>query len=152
MLIEHLATIQLLYMAERLYRLIFGSQIVTLKHMNLQGSMTQETLRSVYDATKIAYPNVYNAYSFESWLNFLKTNNLITTSDDVNYTITPDSGSTQRLSGQWDETARTALRVGSARWPISERRERTIGSAQAMSGKYPTAREEVFELSGPLTK
>ena len=34
--------------------------------------------------------------------------------------------------GTWDEIARPVLRVGSARWPISERRERMIGLAEAI--------------------
>jgi hypothetical protein len=88
LLIEHLATSQLLHGAERLYRLIFGSQLLVLKHLDLHGSITQEQLRTVYDAARSQYPEIYDKYSFASWMAFLKINGLVLTSDDVNYSIT----------------------------------------------------------------
>jgi hypothetical protein len=88
LLIQHLALSQLYHAAERLYRLIFGSQIAVLKSMNLRGPLDRNQLRSFYDTAAAIYPLVYDKYPFEAYINFLKTNNLIVTTDDTRYSIT----------------------------------------------------------------
>jgi hypothetical protein len=62
LLIEHLATAQLLHAAEQLYRRIFGSQVAVLKHLNLVVSATEEKIAEFYDSASSQYPELYSRY------------------------------------------------------------------------------------------
>jgi hypothetical protein len=88
LLIQHLAATQLFLAAERLYRIIFGSQIAVLKHLNLYGPANRVIIQKFYDEAKEKFPQVYNPYPFESYVNFMKSQNLVITPDDINYSIT----------------------------------------------------------------
>jgi hypothetical protein len=88
LLIEHLATAQLLHTAEQLYRQIFGSQIAILKHLNLTTAANEERIREFYNDAAAQFPTLYEHYSFSSYLNFLRARGLIATQDDASYTIT----------------------------------------------------------------
>lgn len=88
LIIEHLAISQLLHAAERLYRLIFGSQIAVLNHLNLSGSATEEQIQEFYNRASLRFPGLYSKYSFKEYLGFLKSQSLIATEDNANYTIT----------------------------------------------------------------
>jgi hypothetical protein len=87
-LVRNLAAYQLYHAAERLYRLIFGSQLSALKEMNLLGPMNRDKLREFYDAAAANFPQIYDKYPFEAYLGFLRTNRLITSNDDINFAIT----------------------------------------------------------------
>ena len=63
-LVQHLAMSQLYHAAERLYRLIFGSQIAILRHLNLCGRFGYSRDLRFYDMAKIKYPELYEKYSF----------------------------------------------------------------------------------------
>ena len=89
LLIKHLAVTQLWLTAERVYRMIFGSQITLLKFLNTSGGSTSKvTLSQYYDVVKTQFPESYNNYSFEQYLQFLLTQGLITTEDNEHYVIT----------------------------------------------------------------
>jgi hypothetical protein len=88
LLIQHLASTQLFLAAERLYRIIFGSQISVLKHLNLNSPANRVKMQTFYDEAKEKYPQIYEPYPFEAYINFLKTQNLVNTPDDINYSIT----------------------------------------------------------------
>jgi hypothetical protein len=88
LLIQHLASTQLFLAAERLYRIIFGSQIAVLKHLNLYGPANRVIIQKFYDEAKEKFPQVYNPYPFESYVKFMKSQNLVNTPDDINYSIT----------------------------------------------------------------
>ena len=88
-LVQHLALYQLYYAAERIYRVIFGSQIRILKSLNLYGPTRISEIQAVYENAKNEFPKAYEAYPFPAYLNFLKTSNLAGTSDEIMYSITP---------------------------------------------------------------
>ena len=72
-LIRHLAASQLLYKAEVLYRLIFGSQIALMRELNESGAQAESFVRVFYDRAKAESPMFYSDYTFENWINFLLT-------------------------------------------------------------------------------
>jgi hypothetical protein len=90
-LVRHLAATQLQYYAERVYRLIFGTQITLLKWLNTSGVATRAQLVSFYEWGKQLWPDLYANYSFEAYLNFLVSHALVGTQDQEHYVIT-DSG------------------------------------------------------------
>jgi hypothetical protein len=57
---------------ERLYRLIWGSQLSLLSHLNTdrQGH-TREALRAFYTLAATQYPETYDSISYDQWLAFL---------------------------------------------------------------------------------
>ena len=87
-LVQHLAVSQLFHAAERLYRLIFGSQISILRYLNLYGASDIAAIQKFYEMAKIKYPELYEKYSFDAYLTFLRSSELITTTDNYSYAIT----------------------------------------------------------------
>lgn len=71
LLIRHLGVTQLLYQSEKLYRLIFGSQLTAMRFMNEAGSQSEDTLRSIYNAIKDQHAEFYKDFPFEHWIGFL---------------------------------------------------------------------------------
>jgi hypothetical protein len=59
--------------------LIWGSQIAILETMNSQRltGLSREALREFYDNASVQYPGTYTRYSFDQYINFLKTSGLI---------------------------------------------------------------------------
>ena len=77
-LVGSLATTQIRAAYERLYGAIFGSQIKLLIHLNTTTApVNVNIINSFYTEASITFPEVYNKYSFDNYLNFLKDNNLI---------------------------------------------------------------------------
>ena len=75
---------------ERAYWRIFGSQIMAIEFLQQQGGKgALEHLRIIYDQATQHYPTIYPAYSFESWLQYMKIWNLIEVSGDQ-VTLTPE--------------------------------------------------------------
>jgi len=90
LLVQHLAHSQALYAAERTYRTIFGSQIAALKMLNIGGSKRRAELEPFYEEAKSRFPNLYMEYSFQQWLNYLLSMELIRTPDNVEFSIATD--------------------------------------------------------------
>lgn len=88
LLVKHLAVTQLLLRAEFTYRVIFGSQIALLKFLNTSASGTRAELSKFYEHAKTQFPQVYETYSFEQYLHFLLTQELMMTEDHQRYSIT----------------------------------------------------------------
>jgi hypothetical protein len=88
-LIQHLAIYQLLYATERIYRIIFGSQIAILKYLNFQGETDIYKVRTFYEEAKAKFPLLYEKYRFATYLHFLTSSNLVATIDNITYVITP---------------------------------------------------------------
>ncbi len=83
-LVRQLAVIQLLYKAERAYRLLFGSQIVFMRYLNETGRQPESIARSFYERAQVENPNFYSDYPFESWIGFLTLQqSLIAVEDDM---------------------------------------------------------------------
>ncbi|MHB1954749.1 MAG: hypothetical protein ACYCOU_13470 [Sulfobacillus sp.] len=53
---------------ERIYRLIFGSQILGLRELNAAGRVTLDDARTFFERTTAAYQDFYRGYGFEGWL------------------------------------------------------------------------------------
>jgi hypothetical protein len=64
---------------ENIYTLIVGSQINTLHDLNTVYAIGRPiaTVKAFYDKAFAAAPEAYQAFSFEQWLHFLQSNNLI---------------------------------------------------------------------------
>ena len=56
---------------EKVYRVIFGSQIFALKEINMRGGLTVSEARGIYERAKEAFPVLYADYSFEGWGRFV---------------------------------------------------------------------------------
>jgi len=70
-----------------IYNLIWGSQIALLNFLNAKIYATVEDLRGFYDFAAIQYPDTYASYSFDQYINFLRSQNLLRVDNDV-YQIT----------------------------------------------------------------
>lgn len=62
---------------ESIYSSIFGSQIRILEKLNTLNPETTESLKVFYDNAKERYPDFYEDYTYEQYLNFLFSFNLI---------------------------------------------------------------------------
>jgi len=89
-LVHALASAILLLTAEKIYRTIFGSQIKLLKYLNVCGPQQKNTLISFYDTAKSESPAVYSNYTYDQYLQFLSSFNLIVVNEDANYCITEE--------------------------------------------------------------
>jgi hypothetical protein len=57
--------------------LIFRSQLEALAELNSRGLIPVADLKKHYDKAKVDYPQTYSNYSFDQWLDFLKSRTLI---------------------------------------------------------------------------
>ena len=62
---------------ERIYRIIFHSQISMLRKLNASSHFTTNQARPFFDLGKEQFPKLYTGYTFEKWLGFLKDFQLI---------------------------------------------------------------------------
>jgi len=63
--------------AEKIYDLIYGSQIRLLQRLNHTTTETKDSLKFYYDNAVKTYPTAYEKYTYESYLNFLYSYGLI---------------------------------------------------------------------------
>jgi len=78
-LIRHLAGLMVVMMFERVYSLIWGSQIGVLQFLNSAGpaGVSAEFLRPWFDQAVAREPDAYAGDTLERWLSFLESNALI---------------------------------------------------------------------------
>ena len=91
LLVRNLAILQLHLTAEEVYRIIFGSQLALLEHLNLYGPTPKEKLGDLFYKTAVAqYPAQYASHiSEDKWYEYLVSNELITlATDGSSYEIT----------------------------------------------------------------
>jgi len=108
-LARHLAAFQLAYFYQRVDRLIFGSQLEILLHLNsLAGPVARDSVRPFYDAAVASAPDFFRAYPFNSYLEFLSSNGL---THDANgqLAITPEGRDFLVFLAQTGSTARRPL-------------------------------------------
>lgn len=79
---------------EKVYRVIFGSQIFALKEINMRGGITVGDARKIYERAKEAFPALYADYAFEGWGGFVLEHGLAivvnpTSSDTDRVVLTP---------------------------------------------------------------
>ena len=82
-LIRQLAAQQCVSTFERVYRLIFGSQIRMLEFLNVR-THDEDTLRAFYEAISATNPEFYSEYDFERWFGFLLHPGLVRRVEDSN--------------------------------------------------------------------
>ena len=82
-LVRHLAATQIRSHFERLYHLIFGSQLSMLQQVNAATSFGRDEARASYDFAVMGSPDFYANYSFDQWLNFMISQNLVRADGDV---------------------------------------------------------------------
>jgi hypothetical protein len=76
-LIRNLAYVQAVGAAERTYRLIFGSQLLLLRALNIGAPKMDSEMQPFYERAKKKNPKFYGSYSYEDWRNFLLNQRLI---------------------------------------------------------------------------
>ena len=72
-----LADTRLMAAHEFIYNRIFGSQIIALRTLNERSSCTVAEAREFWQNFAQQFPEMYPAYSFEQWLDFLVRNGLV---------------------------------------------------------------------------
>lgn len=80
-LVRSLAESQLAATFERIYNVIFGSQITVLKRLNELGQVSIADAKEFYEQVAADHPDVYSRFSFEAWLGFLISQGLVRTHD-----------------------------------------------------------------------
>jgi hypothetical protein len=81
-LVRALAAANIIQHFERVYGLLWGSQLSTLRFLNPRDTGAERSeLVSIYEAAKAEYPGWYQDYPFDRWLGFLRQTNLITERD-----------------------------------------------------------------------
>jgi len=83
-LAKYLAATQIALAFEVVYNLIWGSQINALEGLNSQiGGESRERIKIYYNEAAKKYSSVYDSYTFEKWLNFLKNGHLLLEENNV---------------------------------------------------------------------
>ena len=82
-LLRLLAQSQLEAAFERIYRLIFGTQISGLRWLNERGHITVDEAREFFKPFEAQNPDYYKDYGFDGWLRFLISNELVARNGDV---------------------------------------------------------------------
>jgi predicted transcriptional regulator len=87
-LATHYADLQIRSTYIQINSSIFNSQLLLLQALNTQTSNVELSFfDSYYKAAKNSHPDQYETYSFEAWLNYMKSSGLIITEDEK-YIIT----------------------------------------------------------------
>lgn len=68
---------------EFIYNRIFGSQIAFLERLDGRGSLTVDEAREFFKPYADKYPQLYNNYGFDLWLNFMTANALVLRDGDT---------------------------------------------------------------------
>jgi hypothetical protein len=89
LLIRNLAIAQLELAAERIYRVIFGSQLAALQHLNLYGATPKEKIEELfYEPAAKKFVEVYRTYPVGRFFDFMASNGMVSISDGGDVTIT----------------------------------------------------------------
>ena len=83
-LVRELAATQISLFFERVQSNIFRSQLNMLTYLNSlpESSSTTEDIRQFFDQAKEEHPDFYSNYSFEQWLEFMKSRELVQVEED----------------------------------------------------------------------
>jgi hypothetical protein len=89
LLVRHLAIASLQLIAEQTYRLIFGSQLAMVQHLNLYGPTPKsKLLETFYEPAAAADPAPYAKIPPEGWFQYAVKTSLIWATDSECYAIT----------------------------------------------------------------
>ena len=87
-LLKYSEALYLILSFERLYNVIFGSQLNILEHVNTYNSETKESLKRFYDSSKQQYPEFYATYTYDEYFKFLLSMETITLNEKGQCQIT----------------------------------------------------------------
>ena len=73
---------------ERIYNVIFGSQLFILDRVNTGSDETKDSLKTFYDSAVSRFPEFYATYQYDDYFNFLISNELLVKKEDETYNIT----------------------------------------------------------------
>jgi hypothetical protein len=105
-LVRHLAAFQMAYSFQRIDRVIFGSQLEILLHLNsLSAPVPRDAVRGFYDAAAASAPDFFKPYPFDAYLKFLSSHGLIADADGQ-LTITAEGREFLVFLAQTGATAR----------------------------------------------
>lgn len=81
-LVKHLAATQIVLTFEKVYAVLYGSQLQALRWLNSQpAGVHADALKPFYEQAVNAWPAMYQNVDFRSWLSFLAGQGLITESE-----------------------------------------------------------------------
>jgi hypothetical protein len=72
---------------ERIYRIIFGSQIEAIAKANIGGGVNKNELRFLFDNYKKQFPEYHSKRTFDEWFGYLLSVGLVT--EDANANVQP---------------------------------------------------------------
>jgi len=77
-LVQHLAAVQLQLKFELIHQIIWGSQVKLLNFLNSSPTpIDKNGLFPFYQSASVQYPDAYNNYPFENYLNYLEQSELV---------------------------------------------------------------------------
>lgn len=86
-LVRYIATREIVNYFEKVWSEILGSQIEALDALN-PGAMRYETLEIYYTSAVIAWPDQYSTFTFERWIAFLTSQELISQGEGNVFSLT----------------------------------------------------------------
>jgi len=87
-LIRYAMAIRIISFFDHVYYSIFGSQIIILQQINFRGVESKSSLKYFYDAAVAQFPKTYENYSYDNYLRFLTSIELIVIAEDERIRIT----------------------------------------------------------------
>ena len=82
-LMKHLAGTQIALHFERVYAILYNSQLQALRWLNAQtAGVSSRALNPFYERAAVSWPAIYEAFTFRSWLGFLAAHGLIKESEE----------------------------------------------------------------------
>lgn len=78
-----LAEARLMLLFERMYRVMFGSQIAGLKRLNERTTVPLVEAIGYFEQVKEAYPDFYKDFGFADWIRFLQRENLVVVTEET---------------------------------------------------------------------
>jgi len=85
---KYAQALYLIFTFERIYNIIFGSQLYILDCVNTESRETKTSLKRFYDSAVQNFPNFYSNYAYQEYFQFLITFELIIINDDETCHIT----------------------------------------------------------------
>lgn len=87
-LLKYSVSLYIIYKFERIYDLIYGTQIIILQDLNSKGPQTQEIFKFYFDQTREKHPDIFDKAEAEKYAQFLYDFDLITNTKEQRISIT----------------------------------------------------------------
>lgn len=87
-LVKYSQALYLILSFERLYNIIFGSQLSLLSFVNSTDTQSKAELEVFYNNAREKYPDFFDTYSYDDYLDFLLSQELLIVNPDASFAIT----------------------------------------------------------------